>query len=328
MENERKCNYVTAEEGKRLSFPYDWKQTFDHSFEMSRAANEAQIVKTYVAEEADRQIGLEILKLLFDFTFATRDQLERLLRIKGLDEADRLDDLLSRYLFRRLLNRFTLSSYTLNAIPDDAFVIYCLDHGARHILSHFYQDDISVTWKSTNSYRSAEQVAKLLATNEFYLSLMGVKRDSLASYSPTVDYSIRPRESTRSRDIRLSAAFRIMKGCTGVDFILEVVRSSDIPMYWTKKVNTQLMPFIQDRFWSRYFRLEPTFIFLAENLDQALELSEIFQRGTGSERFRITTDKDLVSGIDKATFYKYNAVNGIMVPVKASIFQSNPSPVS
>ena len=71
--------YITAEEGRTFSFPYDWKQTFDHPFEMSRAVNEAQIVKTYVSEEADRQIGLEVLKLLFDFTFATRDQLERLL---------------------------------------------------------------------------------------------------------------------------------------------------------------------------------------------------------------------------------------------------------
>ena len=75
--------YITAEEGRTFSFPYDWKQTFDHPFEMSRAVNEAQIVKTYVSEEADRQIGLEVLKLLFDFTFATRDQLERLLRINS-----------------------------------------------------------------------------------------------------------------------------------------------------------------------------------------------------------------------------------------------------
>lgn len=319
-----KRNFITAEEGQRFSFPYDWKQTFAHPFEMSRAANEAQIVKTYVAEEADRQIGLEVLKLLFEFTFATRDQLERLLRIKGMEEVDRLDDLLTRYLDRRLLNRFTLSSYTLGSIPDDAFVIYCLDHGARHILSHFYQDDIGVTWKSTNSYRSAEQVAKYLVTNEFYLSLMGVKRDLLAFFSPTVDYSIRPRESSRSRDIRMSAAFRIMRGATPVDFILEAVRSSDIPTYWTKKVNSQLMPFIRDRFWSRYFRLEPTFIFLAEKLDQALELSEIFQRGTGSDKFRVTTDKDLSGGIDKATFYKYEAASGVMMPVKAPIFQGNP----
>lgn len=320
MENKR--NYITAEEGRIFSFPYDWKQTFAHPFEMSRAANEAQIVKTFVAEEDDRQIGLEVLKLLYDFTFATRNQLERLLQIKGLDEADRLDDLLARYLDRRLLNRFTLSSYILESIPDDAFVIYCLDHGARHILSHFYQDDIGVTWKSTNSCRSAEQVAKYLVTNEFYLSLMGVKRETLAFFSPTVDYSIRPRDATRSRDIRLSAAFRIMRDKTPVDFILEVVRCSDIPTYWTKKVNSQLMPFIQDRFWSRYFRLEPTFIFLAENLDQALELSEIFQRGTASERFRITTDKDLSDGIDKATFYKYDVAKGVMVPKAAPIFQS------
>lgn len=311
--------YISAEEGQRFSFPYDWRQSFEHPFEMSRAANEAQIVKTYVAEEDDRQIGLEILKLLFDFTFATRNQLERLLRIKGLD-ADRLDDLLNRYLDRRLLNRFIISAYSITPAPDnpfppDAFFIYCLDHGARHILNHFYRDDAGVTWKSTNSYRSAEQSAKYLVTNEFYLSLMGVKKDDLAFFQPTVNYSI------RTRDIRMSGMFRIMKGATPVEFILEVVRDGDLPTYWTKKVGEQISTFIMNQFWKRYFRLEPTFIFLAENLNQALELSEIFQRGTGSDKFRVTTDTELAKGIDKATFYKFDEPAHQMVPVNSSIFQ-------
>jgi len=309
-------NYITIDEGKTFSFPYDWKQTFDHPFEMSRAVNEAQIVKTYVAEEQDRQIGLEILKLLYDYTFAAQVQLSRLLRIKGLDEADRLDGILSRYLDRRLINKFALSSYTMDTIPEDAFVIYCLDHGARHILNHFYRDDVGVTWKSTNSYRSAEQAAKYLATNEFYLSLMAVKKDDLALFSPTVNYSI------RTRDIRFSATFRIMKGATPVDFILEAVRASDIPVYWEKKVREQITPFLRDKFWTRYFRMEPTFIFLAENLSQALELSEIFQRNTRCARFRVTTDENLISGIDKAVFYKFDEAGKKMVPVIASIFQT------
>lgn len=314
MDNRR--IYITAEEGRTFSFPYDWKQTFDHPFEMSRAANEAQIIKSYISEEEDRQIGLEILKLLFDFTFATRDQLERLLRIKGL-KADRLDELLSRYLDRRLINRFALSAYMMDSIPEDAFVIYCLDHGARHILNHFYRDDVGVSWKSTNSYRSAEQSAKYLAANEFYLSLMAVKRDDLAAFSSTVNYSI------RTRDIRMSAMFRIMKGQTPLDFILEVVRSSDLPTYWTKKVDEQISSFIRDKFWTRYFRMEPTFIFLAENLEQAQELSEIFQRSTQYSKFRVTTDKDLISGIDKAVFYKYDGPEKKMTPVVAKIFQAN-----
>lgn len=315
---ENRSVYISAEEGKIFSFPYDWKQTFHHAFEMSRAVNEAQIVKTYVVEEEDRQMGLEILKLLFDFTFATRDQLERLLRIKGLEGVERLDDILDRYIDRRLINKFTLSAYTMDKLPDDAFMIYCLDHGARHILNHFYRDDVGVTWKSTNSYRSAEQAAKYLTTNEFYLSLMAVKRDDLAFFSPTVNFSI------RTRDIRMSAMFRIMKGATPVDFVLEVVRSSDLPTYWMKKVGEQITPFIQDKFWMRYFRSEPTMLFLAENLDQALQISDIFQNGTKSMNFRVTTDADLASGIDKATFYKYDDAAKTMQPVVAKLFQANP----
>ena len=82
-------------------------------------------------------MGLEILKLLLDYTFATRDQLVRLLSIKGLDNGDRLDTLLQKYQDRRLINKFAISAFEMDYIPDDAFVVYCLDHGSRHILSQY-----------------------------------------------------------------------------------------------------------------------------------------------------------------------------------------------
>ena len=155
--------YVTEEEGKALSFPYDWRQTWHHPFEMNRVVNEAQTIKSFVADGDERQMGLEILKLLLDYTFATRDQLVRLLSIKGLDNGDRLDTLLQKYQDRRLINKFAISAFEMDYIPDDAFVVYCLDHGSRHILSHMYRDDVAVTWKSTNAVRGPELVAKYLS---------------------------------------------------------------------------------------------------------------------------------------------------------------------
>lgn len=220
--------YVTEEEGKTLSFPYDWRQTWHHPFEMSRVVNEAQTIKAFVADGDERQMGLEILKLLLDYTFATYDQLVRLLTIKGLYDEDRLNALLKKYLDRRLINKFTMSAYEMDNIPEDAFVVYCLDHASRHILSHLYRDDVAVTWKSTNAIRGPELVAKYLATNEFYLSLMAVKTQTLSFFEPTVNYTI------RNRDIRMSAMFRIMNGATPCDFVLEVVRDSDIPTNWRK----------------------------------------------------------------------------------------------
>ena len=290
--------YVTEEEGKALSFPYDWRQTWHHPFEMNRVVNEAQTIKSFVADGDERQMGLEILKLLLDYTFATRDQLVRLLSIKGLDNGDRLDTLLQKYQDRRLINKF--------------------DHGSRHILSHMYRDDVAVTWKSTNAVRGPELVAKYLATNEFYLSLLAAKTQSLAYFEPTVNFTI------RSRDIRVSAIFRIMNGATPCDFVLEVVRASDIPTNWRRKTNEQFAPFLLDKFWNRYFQIEPIFIFLAENLQQAEELAEIYYLRTENNNFRVTTDSELCSGIDKAKFYKYEP-NGPekLVASSAKIFQKD-----
>lgn len=308
-------SYITQASAKTLSFPYDWRQTFAHPFEMARVVNEAQTVKSFVADAAERQMGLEILVLLLNFTFATRTQLERLLAAKGI-ELGRLDELLKKYLDRRLINMFTLSTYEMDSIPDDAFVIYCLDHASRHVLSHFYADDVSVTWKSTNAIRSAELVSKYLATNEFYLSLLAAKGKTLASFQPTVNFTI------RSRDIRMSAIFQVMSGATPRDFVLEVIRSNDLPVNWRKKVNEQMAPFLLDKFWNRYFRLEPVFLFLAEDLVQAEELSEIYYLRTESLMFRVTTDIELLRGIDSATFYKFDPEgNNKMVPVAAGIFK-------
>ena len=307
--------YVTEKEGQVLSFPYDYRQTFDHPFEMSRVVNEAQTIKAFVADDAERQVGLEILTLLLNYTFATKAQLIRLLQAKGLTTVDNLDSMLAKYLDRRLINAFTLSAFTMDHIPSDAFVAYCLDHASRHILSHLYRDDIAVTWKSTNAIRGPELVAKYLATNEFYLSLLSVKQQSLASFEPTVNYAI------RSRDIRMSAQFRIMHGTTPCDFVLDVVRKADLPVMWRKKVNEQIAPFIQDKFWSRYFRLEPILLFLAEDLEQAEQLAEIYNIRTDSTNFLVITDGELKNGIDKAKFYKYEPdAAHKLVPVKSKLF--------
>lgn len=175
-----------------------------------------------------------------------------------------------------------------------------------------------MTWKSTNAVRGPELVAKYLATNEFYLSLLAAKTQSLAYFEPTVNFTI------RSRDIRVSAIFRIMNGATPCDFVLEVVRASDIPTNWRRKTNEQFAPFLLDKFWNRYFQIEPIFIFLAENLQQAEELAEIYYLRTENNNFRVTTDSELCSGIDKAKFYKYEP-NGPekLVASSAKIFQKD-----
>ena len=114
-------NYITQEQGEVLSFPYDWRQTFEHPFEMARVVNEAFTIKRFVSAADERQIALEILIYLHDYTFATREQLKRLLKLKGVLSVENdvemadilLDSILQNYVDNRLINYFTLSSYEL-----------------------------------------------------------------------------------------------------------------------------------------------------------------------------------------------------------------------
>ena len=55
---DKKKMYVAEEDGKTLSFPYDWHQTWHHPFEMNRVVNEAQTIKAFVADGDERQMGL------------------------------------------------------------------------------------------------------------------------------------------------------------------------------------------------------------------------------------------------------------------------------
>ena len=299
--------YVTRETGKMYSFPEDYKQVFDHPFEMSRAYNEAYTIKSFIADDAERQIGLEVLKLLYDYTFATREQLERLLLAKGVENVGILDSIIPKYLERRLINRFALAAFDLGKIPEDAFIVYCLDHASRHILSHLYRDDIAVTWKSTNPVRGAEIAAKYLATNDFYLSVLSAKAKTLESFFPTVNYSI------GSRDIRMSAQFCLMNGATPVSFVLDVIRKTDLRSgYWNHKVSEHIRPFLENnRFWTRYFHSAPILLFLVEDFDDIEKVARVFYDGMSGvasfqSKFRVITNEAVKMSIDKVQMYKYD----------------------
>ena len=318
--------YVTKEQGKNYSFPEDYKQVFDHPFEMSRVYNEAYTIKTFIADDKERQIGLEVLKLLYDYTFATREQLERLLRAKGFENVAILDTMIPKYLERRLINRFTLAAFDMEKIPDDAFIVYCLDHASRHILSHLYRDEIAVTWKSTNPVRGAEIAAKYLATNDFYLSVLSAKSKTLESFFPTVNYSI------GSRDIRMSAQFCIKNGATPVNFVLDVIRKADLRSgYWNRKVGEHIRPFFENnRFWNRYFHSAPILLFLVEDFDDIEKVARVFYDGMNGvtnfqSNFRIITTEAVRQSIDKVQMYKYDpARTDVKVVVSNSkIFQKD-----
>ena len=292
--------YITKEEGEALSFNYDYKQIFHHEPSQPKTLPEYVLVKWFVKQpDYEKQLSLEILGFLYRFTFATHDQLARMLRQKGIS-TDGLDDMLQILLDQRMANFCYFSKYDQGGNPpENAFRVYCLDFGAVCILSHFYCDNIS--WFSTDAMVRVELVLKYLTTALFYLSLAEARGDALRYFKPVYDVTI------GHRDIRFSASFEIIQGFTSHAFILESIRAYDLPSGWADKVDKKIVPFaLQDKYWTKYFSdAEPVYIFLVENDEQALEAAKIFYRRTGKENFRLITDTQLKGGLDKAVFLKY-----------------------
>ena len=80
--------YVTREDGERLRIAPFYQQVFHHESSQPKTMPEYTLIKGFVhLPEQDRQVTLEVLKMLSQFTFATRDHLSRLLAAKGLDDS-------------------------------------------------------------------------------------------------------------------------------------------------------------------------------------------------------------------------------------------------
>lgn len=309
-------DYIKKDAGDIFSFPGsydDYRQTFDHDFNMSRTCNEAVTVKLFAGAVDEWPVGLETLRNLYRFNFATRDQLLRLLKLKGLDDPEMFDAVLEKYIERKFINKFCLAQAPLDTIPDDAMTVYCLDHSAKFILGHFTNDpNIINTWKSSNCMYSGNIVFKYLTTNEFYISMCEVKGLDTSTFEPAPDFII------RGRAVRLSGWFRVKSEGKTENILLEAIRQSDLPLTWEKKVDTHLTPFIKENFASRYFSGDPTWFFVTDSQNSALQIAEIFERMTECKRYRLTTSEELRKGLDRAVFYKYE--NEKLLPTKPKIF--------
>lgn len=294
--------YVTREDGERLRIAPFYQQVFHHESSQPKTMPEYTLIKGFVhLPEQDRQVTLEVLKMLSQFTFATRDHLSRLLAAKGLDDST-LDADLAMMLENRQANCFYLSEVSQMEYEPakDAFLVYCMDFGALALLNHFSDSD-SLSWFTTDANRSSELVLKYLSTVEFFLALAEVQGPALRYFKPTFDVAFGHRE------IRFSGAFEITD-TNGVNhaFLLETVRNFDLPVNWRDKLDKKIVHFMsKPKNWGKYFLDEPVILILVEDDKDALETAELFYRRTEKTNFRLITDDQVRGGLPNARFLKY-----------------------
>lgn len=307
--------YITREDGEQLRIAPYFLQCFEHESSQPKTMPEYTLVKQFVKlPEYDRQVTLEVLKMLSQFTFATRQQMERMLAAKGVDPAG-LDENIQLMMENRQMNCFYLAQTQTTEYepPEDAFIVYCMDFGALALLNHFSNSD-SITWFTTDALRSSELVVKYLSTVEFYLALAEVQGPALRYFKPTFDVAFGHRE------IRFSAAFEITDSAGGGHtFLLETLRGFDLPLNWQDKLDKKIVHFaVKPKNWGRYFLEEPVFLLLVENDKDALEAAELFYRRTEKLNFRLITEDQVRNGLDKAHFLKYIPYQAAPVPADAS----------
>lgn len=307
--------YITREDGERLNIAPYFNQCFHHESSQPKTMPEYTLVKAFIKmPEVDRQVILEVLKMLSQFTFATKAHLERMLKAKGLD-ASTLEENLSLMLENRQVNCFYLTQFMPAEYnpPEDAFLVYCMDFGALALLNHFGNSDY-FSWFTTDSNRSSELVQKYLSTVEFFLTLAEVQGSALRYFKPTFDVAFGHRE------IRFSAAFEITdSNNVGHTFLLETVRGFDIPLNWRDKLDRKIVHFVsKPKNWGRYFMEEPVFLILIEDEKYALEAAELFYRRTEKTNFRLITDDQVRAGLAQAHFLKY-------IPYQAAPIDGEPT---
>ena len=290
-------SYATVADEAKLDISYDYRQVFHHAFAPNKTMAEYGIIRQFAAQDqAKRQIGIAVVDFLRSFGFATVGQLQQMLALRGIDPTD-LDKVLREYLELRVVNFCIAAAMEMDKIPDDALRIYCLDYGATYILTHFASANM-VGWLSTDSIRPVRLVVMYLATVRFYLAMAESKADDLHYFRPLPDINI------GRRMVRFSADFQVRNGFTERTFILEVLRNSEFPVDWLRKVD-QIEQFLNPKICLRYYPEAPVFILLAENNDIALEASEILARRLPEAQFRVTTDREMEKGMARAKFYKF-----------------------
>lgn len=314
-------SYATVADEADLNISYDFRQVFHHEFSPGRTMAEYGIIRAFTAQpQESRQIGIAVVDFLRSFGFATLQQLTQMLEQRGINP-EGLENVLNEYLELRIVNFCIAAAMDMPEIPEDALRIYCLDYGATFILSHFASTNM-VGWLSTDSIRPIRLVVMYLATVRFFLAMSEAKCDDLHYFRPIPDINI------GKRITRFSADFQIRNGFTERNFILEVLRNSDFPVDWMKKVD-QIEQFLNPKICERYYGEAPIFILLAENNAIALEAAEILARRLPKAMFRVTTDKELQKGMARAKFYKFVPAAGEkparLAAVRAALF-SPPDP--
>lgn len=303
--------YLKQQEGNILVIPPDLKQTFQNKFTLNISKNEIIKMKNNnIITERD----IKIAKFLFQFKFATADQINRYLNegTSGVNIKNRLDKLV-KY---RVLNKFMLGEYVDEAVAPDALEIYCLDLGGKYVLSHYSNEDTS-DWYTTVNMVSSEIVSKNLLVAEFYIQLMRTCPHKIAHFKPEPELRVGKKNVFPSFEMSMKINHQVKY------FIGEVVREYDFPIHFREKA-LKLESLLTTNAWKKYYYdsiSEPILFVFADSDYTALQAGKLLS-ATEIKNFRLSTDERIHRKLyDIGAFLRYVPDKDVLQEIKAVTFQ-------
>lgn len=284
---------------KELKYGYDipanLKQTFENKFTLTISQN--QIVKMKnngVLTDRD----LTIAKFLFQFKFATAEQLFSFL--KEDNKKISLKNRLNKLVQYRVLNKFMLGEFETDRIEKDALEIYCLDLGGRYLLSNYSNLDTN-NWYTTVNMKTSELISINLLNVEFFLKLLSSIPEKIEYFKVEPEYRVGKTTIIPAFELAINENGRL------VFFIGEVFRGWDTFIDTRERIE-RLEGILCTNAWKKYFigKNPPVLLIFTEDDESAKKLGAMFVNMSEGINFRITTDERFSKEIDnKNIFLKF-----------------------
>lgn len=290
--------YVNQADGARIIIPSGYIQTFYNDPKMGRMPDKFRLIDEFSRlgyEEG--KVAIEILEFLLHFKFASFEQIRELIIKRGMNE-ELVAPLMKQFVKLRIMNIFALAKSHLDEIPEDAFLLYCLDFGSTSILSRYSDYDREV-WFSSDAIYGSDIITRHLMVVIFYLQTLATGSKQIVYFKPWKDIRIGRKE------LPISAEFWVMKNGEKSVYLLDIENSRDLQELWPEKLERLAMFLEEDARWGQYYSARPKFIFLTYNDRDAVRLGESMYYRTEYDGFRILTTANMMKGLDEPVFYTY-----------------------
>lgn len=286
-------------ESERVSIMPGLKQTFRNEFTL-QIGNKELIKMRNNGVITDRD--LEIAKFLFRYRFATSAQVYEYL---GEDVAKpNIKIRLEKLIKYRIINKFTLSEFPMDEIPEDAFQVFCLDLGGKFLLKDFTTEDTS-NWFTSHNMKGSEMIDRTLSVTSIYLRMRDTLGDRLVSFKTDPEYFV-------NKKVFIPSIEMIMKDPISQSgfkyFVCEVFKQYDFPMRMRDRAIVYEGLFMTNS-WKKYFydtESPPILLVFAEDDRLALDSAKAISEMTDITAFRLSTEERVKRPLHElGAFLKY-----------------------